>query len=132
MNTAYTVVAAATIALLETLLLFGILFFIFSFFQSYKSLRNKIFYVVSYPGVFAAVGGFIGVVFPLPLVLGLPVWLISLIESKSSLAWIPLPFLTLSTGFDGPTDTILMFFISEVIVFSIWCTFVYVVNKNQK
>lgn len=113
--------AAFVIGFLETMVLFGLFWVVFRIFRGSPVVRNRVVYVVSYPGVFAAASGWIGFVVPIPAILGVPlVFLTGQLNGVGDAAWFPAPFLSAGLGFEGPQHTVAAFFFGEIALLIAW------------
>ena len=112
---------AFVIGLIETAVIFAVFWAIFRLFNANTVVRNWIVYAASYPGTFAAVGGWIGVVVPIPAILGVPlVFVTGQLTGANDAGWLPAPFMTFTMGFEGPTPVVAAFLVGEIALVIAW------------
>ncbi len=113
--------AAFVIGLLETLLVFGLFWIPFRLANGRPSVRNWTVYVASYPGTVVAVGGWIGVVVPVPAILGVPLmFLTGQLSGGDDAGWFPAPLMNYALGFEGPTNVVFAFVAGELALLIAW------------
>lgn len=89
--------------LLEIGLILGVLYGLFRLFKRPARMRHRVCLLALFPGTFAWAAGWIGVVFPLPAVLGLPFiaycWLAD--NAMHDALWLPAPLFVFSAVRSG-------------------------------
>lgn len=117
----YTAIAAIAIIVIEAAILFFVIHWIFRYFKWQTKTRNITFFLLSYPGMFMAVSGWIGIIFPVPALLGLPIEILLLSSDANSASWLPLPLIALFTGTSSGGVLNSVFVIAaEILVLAFW------------
>ena len=117
----YMAISAIAIIVIETAIIFLIVYWIFRYFKWQNKTRNITFFLLSYPGLFMAVAGWIGIIFPVPALLGLPIEILLLSSDAKNASWIPLPFTYLFTG--SGSDSLInsaFLIITELLALTSW------------
>ncbi len=113
--------AAFLIGFVETLLVFGLFWLPFRVFKANPVVRNWVTYVASFPGVFVAASGWVGVVVPIPTLIGAPLVLMTgQLDGVNDAGWFPAPFMNYALGFQGPTSVVFAFVAGELALLISW------------
>jgi hypothetical protein len=118
-------VVASLVVLIETAMVFAVIYLIHRLFRIKRSLAFGAFALLSFPGVLVAAGGFSGgFAFPLPLGLGLPLQLMIFIHKFGGGGWLPPPLATLVIIFNvakaDDVAFIFIIFLSELAMLLTW------------
>lgn len=112
-------IAAFIVTFIECVVLYVILLGLFRLFRGSARMRNRVYYIASYPGAFAFGSGTVGVAFPIPSILGVPISALFLTQSGNA-TWMPAPLLMFQLGFDAPGPIVATFVISEIMLIVAW------------
>ncbi len=123
--------AAFVIGFVETLIVFGLFWVPFRLCKASPAVRNWVVYVASYPGAFAAVGGWIGFVVPIPALVGAPLVLMTgQLDGVGNAGWFPVPFMNYALGFQGPTNVVFAFVAGELALLIAWIVAVRLIHSK--
>lgn len=121
--------AGALSFIAQAFVVYVLLSVVFHLFKWHHKFKFRWLLILSYPTVYAAVGGWIGIIIPLPSLLSLPIWIVYALSPDKILGdndiLLPLPLVSYNGGFQ-------MMFVAEIGILCCWFAFVYWISQRKK